>query len=104
MAASNMTPPEKMDASPRGTLSFSSSERLDSWRRSVGGSQPRPRRFIVIGGAFEGIVKTAALVGLVRRPSADVRGATLGWAAAILFVNSAGAVPIAYFAYGRLRH
>jgi len=61
----------------------------------------RSRRLIVIGGAIEGVLKTAALIGLVHRPTEEVRGSKPLWAAAIVLINSVGAVPITYFAYGR---
>jgi len=64
---------------------------------------PRVRRLIVAGGAFEGVLKIVALVDLVRRPAAEVRGSKAGWAAAIVLINSLGAVPILYFRYGRRR-
>lgn len=64
---------------------------------------PRVRRAIVIGGAAESALKIAALVDLKRRPSADVHGPKIGWAAAIALINSVGAVPILYFRYGRRR-
>jgi hypothetical protein len=64
---------------------------------------PRIRRLILIGGAFEGVLKTAALVDLARRPSEEVRGSKPSWAAAIVLINSVGVVPIAYLAYGRQR-
>jgi hypothetical protein len=62
---------------------------------------PRSRRLILIIGAVEGLLKTAALVDLARRPSEEVRGSKMSWAIAIVLINSAGAVPITYFAYGR---
>ena len=62
---------------------------------------PRSRRLILIGGAFEGLLKIAALVDLARRPSAEVRGSKPRWAAAIVLTNSLGVVPVAYFVYGR---
>jgi hypothetical protein len=64
---------------------------------------PRSRRLIIIGGTFEGMLKIAALVDLVRRSGEEVRGSKLRWAAVIVLTNSLGAVPIAYFAYGRRR-
>lgn len=64
---------------------------------------PRTRRLLLIGGAFEGVLKTAALVDLARRRADEVHGSRPLWAAAIVVVNSVGAVPIAYFAYGRAR-
>jgi hypothetical protein len=62
---------------------------------------PRTRRLIIAGGAVEGSLKIAALIDLARRPSSRIRGSKLGWAVAITLVNSAGAVPIAYFTRGR---
>jgi hypothetical protein len=62
---------------------------------------PRSRRLILVGGAFEGLLKIAALVDLARRPSSEVRGSKARWAAAIVFTNSLGAVPLTYFVYGR---
>ena len=52
---------------------------------------------------MEGVLKIAALIDLARRPSIEVRGSKRWWAAAITLVNSFGAVPIAYFAWGRRR-
>jgi hypothetical protein len=64
---------------------------------------PRSRRLIVTAGAVEGVLKVAALVDLARRPAAQVRGRKLGWAVAVTLANSVGAVPIAYFVFGRRR-
>jgi hypothetical protein len=64
---------------------------------------PGVRRLIVVSAAIEGVLKTAALIDLVRRPSAEVRGSKVRWAAAIVSINSAGAVPLSYFRYGRRR-
>lgn len=62
---------------------------------------PRTRRLIIVGGVFEGVLKLAALVDLARRPAAEVRGTKVRWALAIVLTNSLGALPIAYFAWGR---
>lgn len=62
---------------------------------------PRSRRLVMIGAAFEGALKAAALADLLRRPADGVRGPKGLWAAVIVLVNSVGAVPVAYFAYGR---
>lgn len=62
---------------------------------------PRTRRFIVVAGAIEGVLKIAALIDLARRPSNEVRGSKAGWAAAVSLINALGAVPIAYFTWGR---
>ena len=62
---------------------------------------PRTRRFIVVTGTVEAVLKVAALVDLARRPAAQVRGPKRRWAAAITLINSAGVVPIVYFTRGR---
>ncbi len=62
---------------------------------------PRTRRLIVVAAVAEVVLKVAALSDLVRRPRDRIRGSKVGWALAIAFVNSFGAVPIAYFARGR---
>lgn len=59
------------------------------------------RRLIVAGALFEGTLKVAALIDLARRPASEVRGSKARWAAAIVLINSVGAVPIAYFLRGR---
>ena len=64
---------------------------------------PRQRRLIVVVGIAEGIVKTAALVDLRRRPADEVRGSKKVWATAIVLVNSVGVLPSAYFLFGRRR-
>jgi hypothetical protein len=57
----------------------------------------------VVAGAIEGVLKLAALIDLARRPSNEVRGSKARWAAAVALINSLGALPIAYFAWGRRR-
>jgi hypothetical protein len=57
----------------------------------------------VVGGAVECGHKTAALAALALRPSDEVRGSKLLWAAAIVLINALGAVPLAYFLHGRKR-
>jgi hypothetical protein len=61
----------------------------------------RTRRLIIVVGSVEGLLKIAALVDLARRRADEVRGSKPRWAVAISLVNSAGAVPIAYFGWGR---
>jgi hypothetical protein len=62
---------------------------------------PRARRMIVAGAVFDGTLRIAALVDLARRPPNQIRGPKPAWVAALVLVNSAGAVPIGYFARGR---
>lgn len=64
---------------------------------------PRARRLIMIGAGAEGTLKAAALVDLLRRPAAQIRGSKVRWAVAIILINSLGAVPITYFLHGRRR-
>jgi hypothetical protein len=61
------------------------------------------RRLILVGGTFEGILKVAALVDLRRRRAEELHGRKGVWATAIVLVNSVGAVPLAYFLFGRRR-
>jgi hypothetical protein len=61
----------------------------------------RTRRLIIIGAVFEGMLKVLALVDLKRRPGTEVRGSKAKWAAAVVLVNSVGAVPLAYLIFGR---
>jgi hypothetical protein len=63
---------------------------------------PRARQLIIAGAAAEGLLKLAVLVDLRGRPASEVRGPKRAWALAMI-VNSAGAIPIAYFALGRRR-
>jgi len=69
--------------------------------RKWGDLSPRVRKTLLVAGSIEGLLKVAALVDLKRRPAERVRGSKRAWALAITFVNSAGAVPLAYFARGR---
>jgi hypothetical protein len=62
---------------------------------------PRTRRVVVVAGVVEGVLKLAALADLVRRPSTQIRGSKAAWAGAVTLINALGAVPIAYFAWGR---
>jgi len=56
---------------------------------------------ITAAAAVEGGLKVAALIDLARRPAREVRGSKARWAVTIVLVNSAGAVPIGYYFYGR---
>jgi hypothetical protein len=62
---------------------------------------PRTRGLIVIGGTVEASLKIAVLVDLARRPTSQVKGSRLQWAAAIVLINSFGALPLAYIVLGR---
>jgi hypothetical protein len=58
---------------------------------------------IVGAGVLETLLKIAALIDLARRPSDEVRGSKASGAAAVSLIGSAGAMPLAYFAWGRLK-
>jgi hypothetical protein len=70
-------------------------------RRRWSDLTPRQQRLILVGVAYEGILKIAALVDIKRRSADQVRGPRWLWATAVFLVNSVGAVPLAYFRYGR---
>jgi len=64
---------------------------------------PRTRKAIIAVGVAETALKAAVLIDLKRRPPSEVRGSRRIWTAAML-VNSAGLIPLSYFAFGRRRH
>jgi hypothetical protein len=70
-------------------------------RRS--GLSPRSRKLLIAAGVAETGLKVAVLVDLRRRPPSEIRGSRRAWTAAML-VNSAGLIPLSYFAFGRRRH
>jgi hypothetical protein len=62
----------------------------------------RSRKIIIAVAVAEAGLKAAVLIDLKRRPASQVRGSRRMWAAAML-VNSAGLIPMSYFAFGRRR-
>lgn len=62
---------------------------------------PRTRRLMIAVGIAESLLKAAALIDIRRRPAAQIRGSKRIWAVAVATVNSMGAVPLAYFVFGR---
>lgn len=63
----------------------------------------RNRRLIVVGGLLDAMLRIAALFDLRRRTSDEVRGSKRAWVVLVSLVNSAGVLPLAYFAFGRRR-
>ena len=63
----------------------------------------RNRRLLIAAAAAEGCLKIAALIDIKRRPADQIRGPKWLWATAVAIVNSFGAVPLSYFAFGRRR-
>lgn len=70
-------------------------------RRKWSSLSERTRRLLVIGAVAESFLKVAALIDIKRRPASQVRGPKWTWALAVIIINSVGAVPISYFAFGR---
>lgn len=63
----------------------------------------RSRRLIIAGAVVEGVLKTAALVDIKRRPASQIRGSKWIWVPVVMVVNSFGGAPLAYFVFGRRR-
>ena len=63
----------------------------------------RTRNLIIVTAVAEGILKGAALIDIKHRPANQIRGPRWLWAPVVAVVNSAGIVPISYFAFGRRR-
>jgi len=61
---------------------------------------PGTRKAIIVAGVVEAALKAAAAVDIKRRPAAQIRGPKWAWAAGLV-INSAGVVPLSYFAFGR---
>jgi hypothetical protein len=70
-------------------------------RRQWSDLSQRTRRLLTITAVAEGILKLAALIDIKRRPASQIRGPKWMWATVVTVVSSAGAVPIAYFIFGR---
>lgn len=73
---------------------------LKRWWSDLSG---RNRRLIMLAAVAEGILKTAALADLKRRPADQIRGPKWAWATVVALANSVGGVPLAYFLVGRRR-
>ena len=61
---------------------------------------PGTRKTIIVVGVVEAALKAVAAIDLKRRPADQIRGPKWAWGAGLL-VNSAGLVPLSYFAFGR---
>ncbi len=64
----------------------------------------RTRGLLIAAAVADGALRVAALVDIKRRPASQIRGPKWVWATLAAVVGSAGAVPAAYFAFGRRRH
>jgi len=63
----------------------------------------RSRRLLIAAAVAETCFKTAALIDIKRRPASQIRGRKWIWATVVTLVNSFGAAPLSYFAFGRRR-
>ena len=62
---------------------------------------PGTRRLLVAAGVVDVSLKAAALIDIKRRPASEIRGPKVIWAPVVAIVNSAGLIPLSYFAFGR---
>ena len=63
----------------------------------------RSRRLLLAAAVAETCLKAAALIDIKRRPASQIRGRKWIWATVVTLVNSLGAAPLSYFAFGRRR-
>jgi hypothetical protein len=63
----------------------------------------RNRALLITAAVAEGSLKVAALIDIKRRPASQIRGSKWVWATVVVLVNSFGAAPLSYFAFGRRR-
>jgi len=61
---------------------------------------PGTRKAIIVVGVVEAALKAAAAIDIKRRPADQIRGPKWAWAAGLV-INSAGVIPLSYFAFGR---
>jgi hypothetical protein len=72
-------------------------------RRRWSDLSPSQRRMLIVTASIDGALKLAALIDIWRRPASQIRGSKKAWATSVALVNSAGALPITYFLFGRRR-
>jgi hypothetical protein len=70
-------------------------------RRQWSDLSERTRRLLIGVAVVEGCLKIAALIDIKRRPASQIRGPKWAWATVVAIVNSFGAIPLSYFAFGR---
>jgi hypothetical protein len=64
---------------------------------------PRTRRLLLAAAAVDAGLKAAALIDIRHRPATEIRGPKRVWVPVVAIVNSAGVIPLSYFAFGRRR-
>ncbi len=70
----------------------------------AGDLSKRTRTVIVVGGVIEGLLEVVSLIDIHRRPAERIRGSKSAWTKTVIMANSVGAVPLAYFLFGRHPH
>jgi hypothetical protein len=58
---------------------------------------------IIAGGVIDLSLRLVAMIDLIRRPRAGIRGPKALWVSLIATVNSVGLLPAAYLIWGRRR-
>ncbi|MEU8225141.1 hypothetical protein [Kribbella sp. NPDC048915] len=61
------------------------------------------RKFIVVGGVVDSVLKAVALADLARRPADQIRGPKPLWGLVLGISNSLGTAPLVYWFFGRKR-
>src|SRR6266487_4643157 len=99
--ARQRTCPAGVECRPSGSLP--SAEDVMSGTRQWSDLSERSRRLLIAAAVAETCLKVAALIDIKRRPASQIRGRKWMWATVVALVNSFGAAPLSYFAFGRRR-
>ena len=75
-------------------------EHVSAARRRWSALSKRTRILLITAAAADGALRVAALIDIQRRPASQIRGPKWAWAAGLV-INSAGVIPLSYFAFGR---
>jgi hypothetical protein len=70
-------------------------------REQWSGLSERTRGLLIAAAAADLSLRVAALIDIRRRPASQIRGRKWMWATVVAVVNSAGVLPVSYFAFGR---
>src|SRR5947208_15257034 len=93
--------PGRSRVRPSGSLPCA--EDVMSGTRQWSDLSERNRRLLIAAAVAETCLKVAALIDIKRRPASQIRGRKWMWATVVTLVNSFGAAPLSYFAFGRRR-
>lgn len=62
---------------------------------------PLVRGALVLGGVADAALRVYAMIDVVKRPKAEIRGSKAVWLPALGVVNSFGVLPLVYLRFGR---